>query len=84
VVAAPTSTIDPHTPTGAEIPIEERSADEVLALGGTRVAPPGAGARNLAFDVTPAELVDAIVCERGVLRAPYGPAIAGLLGAAAV
>jgi methylthioribose-1-phosphate isomerase len=84
VVAAPTSTIDPHTPTGAEIPIEERSGEEVLALGGARVAPLGVGARNLAFDVTPAELVDAIVCERGVLRAPYGPAIAELLSAAAV
>jgi methylthioribose-1-phosphate isomerase len=84
VVAAPTSTIDPHTPTGAEIPIEERSAEEVLALGGARVAPLGVGARNLAFDVTPAELVDAIVCELGVLRAPYGPALAELLPAAAV
>src|SRR3954470_23184871 len=78
VVAAPVSTIDPATATGSDIPIEERSADEVLALGGTRVAPAGAGARNLAFDVTPAELVTAIVCERGVLRAPYGPAIAAL------
>jgi methylthioribose-1-phosphate isomerase len=72
-VAAPTSTIDPATADGAAIPIEERSPDEVVT---------GAPARNLAFDVTPAGLVSAIVCERGVLRPPYGPAI-GALGRAA-
>jgi methylthioribose-1-phosphate isomerase len=65
-VAAPVSTFDPGTADGAAIPIEERSPDEVVA---------GAPARNLAFDVTPAELVTAIVCERGVLRAPYAEAI---------
>jgi methylthioribose-1-phosphate isomerase len=78
IVAAPVSTIDPDTPDGAAIPIEERAAEEVLELAGTRIAPAGAAARNLAFDVTPAELVTAIVCERGVLRAPYRPAIAAL------
>jgi methylthioribose-1-phosphate isomerase len=77
-VAAPVSTVDPATPDGASIPIEERAPDEVLALGGRRIAPEGAAARNLAFDVTPAELVAAIVCERGALRAPFGPAIAAL------
>jgi methylthioribose-1-phosphate isomerase len=66
-VAAPVSTIDPATPDGAAIPIEERDPDEVVD---------GVPARNLAFDVTPAALVTAIVCERGVLRPPYGEAIA--------
>jgi methylthioribose-1-phosphate isomerase len=65
-VAAPISTIDPATPDGAAIPIEERAAEEVVE---------GLPARNFAFDVTPAELVSAIFCERGVLRAPYPEAI---------
>lgn len=62
VVVAPTSTIDAATPSGAEIPIEERAADEVTT---------GFPARNPAFDVTPAALVSAIVTEAGVHRAPY-------------
>jgi methylthioribose-1-phosphate isomerase len=77
-VAAPASTIDPATPDGDAIPIEERHPSEVLEAHGTRVAPPGAGALNLAFDVTPAGLIGAIVCEHGVLRPPYQAAIAGL------
>ena len=60
-VAAPTSTIDPSLPTGADIPIEERAPEEL----GT------AEARNWAFDITPHELVTAIVTERGVVRPPY-------------
>jgi methylthioribose-1-phosphate isomerase len=68
-VAAPVSTIDTATPNGGAIPIEERAPAEV-----TESFP----ARNFAFDVTPAELITAIVCERGVLRPPYGEAIAGL------
>src|SRR4030081_3548552 len=54
-VAEPLSTIDPATPDGEAIPIEERSPDEVTTVRGTRVAPAGAAARNLAFDVTPHE-----------------------------
>jgi methylthioribose-1-phosphate isomerase len=81
-VAAPLSTIDPGTPDGRAIPIEERSADEVTSVRGARVAPEGAAARNLAFDVTPRELVTAIVTEAGVLRPPFDAAIAGALGAA--
>jgi methylthioribose-1-phosphate isomerase len=61
-VVAPTSTIDPETPTGADIPIEERAAEEVTS----RFA-----ARNPAFDVTPATLIGAIVTEEGVHRPPY-------------
>ena len=69
-VVAPTSTIDPATPTGTSIPIEERAEDEVLAVRGVRLAPEGASAWNPAFDVTPAELITAIVTEAGVHRPP--------------
>jgi methylthioribose-1-phosphate isomerase len=64
-VAAPWSTIDLETPTGAEIPIEQRSIDEVTHVGQRRIAPLGVGAYNPAFDVTPAELVTEIFTERG-------------------
>ncbi len=82
-VAAPLSTIDPATPTGEAIPIEERAAAEVTTLGGTTIAPAGADAANFAFDVTPAELVTAIVTEEGVLTPPYGDSIARALASAA-
>ena len=68
-VAAPLSTVDPGTPDGDSIPIEERDAAEVAD---------GLPALNLAFDVTPAELVTAIVTEAGVLEAPYEEAIAAV------
>lgn len=60
---------DPHTPTGADIPIEERDPDEVLSFRGTRVAAPGAQGFYPAFDVTPPELIAGIVTDRGVFRA---------------
>jgi methylthioribose-1-phosphate isomerase len=69
-VAAPLSTIDPDTPDGASIPIEERDPTEVVAAG---------DAFNPAFDVTPAELVTAIVTEAGVLEPPYPESISGAL-----
>ncbi|GAA3992900.1 S-methyl-5-thioribose-1-phosphate isomerase [Allokutzneria multivorans] len=72
VVAAPESTIDPATPEGAAIEIEEREADEVLVIGGRRMAPAGTGAVNPAFDVTPSDLVTAIVTERRVIRPALG------------
>ena len=75
-VAAPTSTLDPATPDGASMEIEERDAGEVTGAGGDAWAPAGTDALNLAFDVTPAELVTAIVTEAGVLEPPYGAAIA--------
>ena len=75
-VAAPTSTVDLSCPTGADIPIERRSGDEVAELAGTRVVPTGVAAENLAFDVTPAILVTAIVTEQGIVTAPYPPALA--------
>jgi methylthioribose-1-phosphate isomerase len=70
-VAAPVSTLDLHTPTGQDIPIEERPAHEVTHVAGHRIAPEGTRARNPAFDVTPHRYVTAIVCERGVARPPF-------------
>jgi methylthioribose-1-phosphate isomerase len=70
-VAAPMSTVDLSLASGGEIPIEQRDADEVHHIGGTRISPPGSPALNPAFDVTPASLITAIITDRGVLRAPY-------------
>ncbi|HHO69193.1 MAG TPA: S-methyl-5-thioribose-1-phosphate isomerase [Gammaproteobacteria bacterium] len=81
MVVAPSSTVDMATASGAGIPIEQRPADEVLTLAGQPVAAPGAGAWNPAFDVTPAELVDVIVTERGVVEAPDAAAMARLMAA---
>jgi methylthioribose-1-phosphate isomerase len=69
-VACPLSTIDLQTPDGSRIPIEERSADEVLGYGAVRWAAAGVAVRNPAFDVTPAELVTALITEKGVVREP--------------
>ena len=79
VVVAPTTTIDAHTPDGAAIVIEERAGEEVTSYAGRRVAPEGSAAYNPAFDVTPAELVTAIVTERGVIRPVDSASIAALL-----
>ncbi len=81
-IAAPTSTFDRDLPSGAEIPIEQRDADEVLNYGGLRTAAAGAEAYNPAFDVTPAELITALVTERGVISAPNAAAVAAHLDAA--
>jgi len=70
-VAAPLSTIDLKTPDGSQIPIEERSEKEVTHVGGQQMTPKGARIRNPAFDVTPNELIAAIITERGVFRPPY-------------
>lgn len=74
-VAAPLSTIDLATASGADIPIEERREDEVTDVFGTRIAPRNTEALNFAFDVTPNDLVTAIVTEVGVLRPPYDESI---------
>jgi methylthioribose-1-phosphate isomerase len=74
-VAAPISTFDLKTPSGEQIPIEERGEEEVTHHGGRRLAPEGIQVRNPAFDVTPARFVTAIVCERGVARPPYGESL---------
>jgi methylthioribose-1-phosphate isomerase len=70
-VAAPFSTIDPALPAGARIPIEERSAAELRALGEMATAPADSPVYNPAFDVTPAALISAIITERGIVRPPY-------------
>src|SRR4029077_12418561 len=70
-VAAPSSTIDPSIATGASIVIEERDAAEVRGVAGRQTAPSASPVFNPAFDVTPAELITAIITERGVTRPPY-------------
>ena len=82
MVAAPTSTIDMGAADGRAIPIEERPAEEVLQCGGQRIAADGAGAWNPVFDVTPANLVDAIVTERGIIERPDRARLAAHMGAA--
>jgi methylthioribose-1-phosphate isomerase len=79
MVAAPTTTIDMQAETGADIPIEERDASEVLGLAGRQHAAAGASAINPAFDVTPASLVDAIVTEKGVVIQPDAQKIRALM-----
>ena len=74
-VAAPLSTFDMRLPNGRAIPIEERDATEVTAFHGQPVAPAGVGARNPAFDVTPAGLVSGIVTDVGILRPPFAAGI---------
>lgn len=72
LVAAPESTVDLRTASGAEIDIEMRSADEVLSWGGVRAGADGAEGLNPAFDVTPADLVTAVITERRVVRPALG------------
>ncbi|MEK3883068.1 S-methyl-5-thioribose-1-phosphate isomerase [Paenibacillus sp. PL2-23] len=72
-VACPLSTIDLDTATGADIPIEERDAEEITEGFGKRTAPQGVKVYNPAFDVTPHEYVTAIITEKGIVRAPFGP-----------
>lgn len=81
MVVAPTSTVDMSTASGADIPIESRGEDEVLAFAGHRTAPEGARAWNPAFDITPATLIDAIVTEKGVILSPNSEKLAASLKA---
>lgn len=74
-VACPLSTIDLSTPTGADIPIEERKPEEVSMGFGKRTAPEGVHIYNPAFDITPNELVTAIITEKGIVRAPYAESL---------
>jgi len=70
-IAAPTSTLDPTLATGDLIPIEERSGEELTHIEGVQIAPDHCPVYNPAFDVTPGELIDAIVTEKGVFKGPY-------------
>lgn len=78
-VAAPVSTFDAALASGAAIPIEQRAAAEVLGFRDLRWAPEGVLVENPAFDVTPAELITAIVTEKGVVQRPDAAGVAGLL-----
>src|SRR4051812_41288250 len=83
-VAAPMSTVDMRIKSGAEIPIEERPGEEISNGLGRKTAPEGSDIYNPAFDVTPAELVTAIITEKGVVKAPYEKALKGLFEESAV
>ena len=74
-VAAPMTTIDLACPDGSRIPIEERASGEVLSFAGQTIAPAGVSARYVAFDVTPARYVTAIVTDRGICRPPFGASL---------
>ena len=78
-VAAPTSTFDPKTADGSAIEIEERPGQEVTGYRGVRWAPEGVAVRNPAFDVTPAELITGIVCEKGVILEPNRERVLAML-----
>jgi len=77
-VAAPLSTVDLNTPTGEQIPIEQRPQKEVTHHGGKQMAPDGVKVENPAFDVTPSKYVTAIITERGLVRAPYDQSLKDL------
>lgn len=77
-VAAPISTVDLSTPTGEQIPIEERNAKEVTHIRDQQLTPDGVAVRNFAFDVTPNELIAAIITDRGVARPPYTESLRSL------
>ncbi len=77
-VAAPISTIDFAIASGEEIPIEERDSKEVTHMRDHQLAPEGVDVHNFAFDVTPNELIAAIITDRGVARSPYTESLAGL------
>lgn len=79
MVVAPSSTLDMDTAEGADIPIEERDPAEVWRAAARGVLPQGLEIGNPAFDVTPRALIDAIVTERGVARAPYGTSLRGMM-----
>ncbi|HSV13021.1 MAG TPA: S-methyl-5-thioribose-1-phosphate isomerase [Tepidisphaeraceae bacterium] len=83
-VAAPISSIDVSLASGAEIPIEQRDASEVTNGLGRQTAPTGVDVYNPAFDVTPADLVSAIITERGVLRPPFSESIRNAIGSESV
>ena len=78
-VAAPISTVDLATATGADIPIEERDAKEVTHVRDNQLTPDGVAVHNFAFDVTPNELIAAIVTDRGVARSPYTESLRDLV-----
>jgi methylthioribose-1-phosphate isomerase len=81
-VAAPLSTFDFNIPDGSHIPVEERAGEEITIIRGMEVAPPSAPALNLAFDVTPHDLISGIITEKGIALPPYSSSIKALRRAA--
>lgn len=79
MVVAPTSTVDMNTASGKDIPIEQRDGSEILTLGGQNLGPEGADAWNPSFDVTPADLVDVIITERGAIHSPNADNVMALM-----
>jgi methylthioribose-1-phosphate isomerase len=80
MVAAPTSTVDLSVAAGADIPIETRDASELVQCGGKQMAARGAAVWNPVFDVIPADLIDAIVTERGIVHSPDSKKMADMMG----
>jgi methylthioribose-1-phosphate isomerase len=80
-VAAPTSTLDLSIADGSQIPIEERPGSEVRGVFGHPIAPDGVPVRNPSFDVTPHDLVTAIITEKGIARSPYKEGLSALVAA---
>jgi len=78
-VAAPTTTIDPLVASGDEIPIEERSPEEITHIQGVSIAPEGIKAANPAFDVTPHLYITAIITEKGIVKEPYVERLGGII-----
>jgi len=74
-VAAPMTTFDPDIASGADIPIEERAAEEVTHMAGQRIAPEGVAVANPAFDVTPAKYVTVFITDRGVMKPPFNEVV---------
>jgi len=78
-IAAPVSTFDPNTPTGGEIPIEERAKEEITTWGGIQIAPSGINVYNPAFDVTPYDYIKGFITEKGIITPPYKQKIKKIL-----
>ncbi len=78
-VAAPTTTVDLSLPSGYQIPIEERSPEEVTHIRGVAIAPKGVRAANPAFDITPHGYITAIITEKGIIRAPYAQGLRAMV-----
>ncbi len=78
-VAAPTSTIDLSLTSGYQIPIEQRSPEEVTHIQGVAIAPEGIEVANPAFDITPSQYITAIITEKGIIRQPFGEGIKGVV-----
>jgi methylthioribose-1-phosphate isomerase len=79
-VAAPISTLDLSITSGEEIPIEQRPEDEVSCINDKRITPEGASVSHPAFDVTPNDLVDAIITDKGIAKPPYVSSLRKLAG----